>query len=561
MTVDPPFDHTGPTLGFEALLAQFVERAEQMIESQSRMRDLIRLNNVLTSSLDVPTVLRRIVEIGTELTQARYGAMGVIGGDRRLEQFIHVGMALEQADRIDHLPEGRGLLGALIDDPRAVRLADLSGDPRSSGFPANHPPMTSFIGVPIRVREEVFGNLYLTDSRHGEFSADDEELAQALAATAGIAINNARLFEDSEYRARWSTALAEASRRLTSADGSADVDLLLSRAVELAEADLVSLSVVAPGDTELVVDRAAGPDAEAITGSSFVRAETITAQVMDQHQPRLVTGSDRPGAGPREPTLLDYAVVVPVTVGTSTTAVLTVARYRERTPFVSRDLEMVAAFATHIAVALERAEARQARRRMALLEDRHRIARDLHDHVIQQLFATGLNLQATAANADPEVADHIIAQVREIDSAVAQIRQSIFKIQHEAGTSSVSLRARISEIVEQSTDRFEHPIRVSFVGPVDLMGDAGVGDDVASVVTEALANAAHHAMATRAEVTISAVEGHVTVEVADDGTGAGDSAAGGGLTALRRRAEHRAGSLVLLPVAGGGTRVVWSIPT
>ncbi len=223
----------GPALEFEVVLAQFVERAERMMRSQSRMRDLIRVNNDLTSNLDLETVLRRIVEIGLELIQARYGAMGVIGDERRLEQFIHVGMDPEIVAQIEHLPEGKGLLGALIDDPRPVRLSTIASDARSSGFPANHPPMNSFIGVPIRVRDAVFGNLYLTDSKNGEFSADDEEFAQALAATAGIAIENARLFEDAEYRARWSTALVDVSRRLMTAEDSDEVDVLLSRVKEL----------------------------------------------------------------------------------------------------------------------------------------------------------------------------------------------------------------------------------------------------------------------------------------------------------------------------------------
>ena len=191
----------GPKLEFESALTHFVDRAQEMMSSQARMRDLIRINNELTSNLDLPNVLRRIVEIGKELLNARYAAMGVIGDERRLEQFIHVGMDPEVYEQIDHLPEGKGLLGALIDDPQPVRLETIASDTRSSGFPTHHPPMESFLGVPIRVRNEVYGNLYLTDSVNGVFSSDDEELAEALAATAGIAIENARLFDDSTYRA------------------------------------------------------------------------------------------------------------------------------------------------------------------------------------------------------------------------------------------------------------------------------------------------------------------------------------------------------------------------
>jgi signal transduction histidine kinase len=551
----------GPTLEFEVLLRRLVGRAEDMMASQARMRDLVRVNNDLTSNLDLPTVLRRIVEIGLELIQARYGAMGVIGDERRLEQFIHVGMDHETVSHIDHLPEGKGLLGALIDDPRPVRLASIASDARSSGFPSHHPPMESFIGVPIRVRDKVFGNLYLTDSKNGAFSPDDEELAEALAATAGIAIENARLFEDSEYRARWSTALVDVSRRLMNADEGDELDTLIERLRDLARADLVSIALT-PGDGEsLVVDRATGVGADALVAMTFPVDETAAAEPLRTGEPTIVTTpSHDPAHVFDELSMLGYAMLIPFNTGEKTSGVLCVARTRDRATFAPRDLDMGVSFASHISLALDRSEVRITRRRMALLEDRSRIARDLHDHVIQRLFATGLNLQATAAGADPATADKIMDQIREIDGAIAQIRQSIFAMRRESESTSASLRARILEIVDRTGGQLPNKPRVTFLGPIDLMADAGLTDDISAAVTEGLANAVRHSRAQHVEITVSAAAGQVTIEVTDDGVGPGDSPRLSGLGNLRDRAEARGGTFEMRQAAAGGTRVRWTAP-
>ncbi len=551
----------GPTLEFEALLKQFVERAQDTMASHSRLRDLVRVNNDLTSNLDLPTVLRRIVEIGLELVGARYGAMGVIGDERRLEQFIHVGMPDEIVAQIDHLPEGKGLLGALIDDPQPVRLASIASDARSSGFPAHHPPMESFIGVPIRVRDKVFGNLYLTDSKNGEFSVDDEELAQALAATAGIAIENARLFEDAEYRARWSTALVDVSRQLISADESDELDTLIEQLRDLAQADLVSVSLVSADGEHMVVERATGLGAETLTGMSFTIDESAAAEAIRTGTPSIL-GDVRPyrADGFEEHSLLGNAMLIPFSAGETLSGVVGVARKRDGAPFAPRDLDMGVSFAGHVSIALDRYESRLTRRRVALLEDRSRIARDLHDHVIQRLFATGLNLQATAAAADPSTAAKIMEQIQELDGAIAQIRQSIFAMRQDSESTSASLRARILEIVDRTGDQLPSKPRVSFLGPVDLMADAALTDDVAAVITEALSNAVRHAQAQHVDITVSAAAGRVTIEVTDDGVGPGDSPRLSGLANLRDRSDARRGSFEVTAVSGGGTRVIWSVP-
>ncbi len=551
----------GPKLEFETLLSQMVERAEEMVRSQSRLRDLIRVNNDLTSNLDLATVLRRIVEIGTELIDARYGAMGVIADDQSLEQFITVGIDDETAAKIGHLPEGKGLLGALIADPNPVRIAAIADDARSSGFPAMHPPMSSFLGVPIRVRDEVYGNLYLTDSRHGEFTADDEELATALAATAGIAIANARLFDDALYRERWASALAETARRLMKDDDDEHLGFLLDRVAELAEADLVAIGLISSSHAEIVVDRASGTGESTLTGMSFPLESAGINEAFATGEPVVMPAVHAlDSLGFQEQAQLGHAVVIPFNIGDDPAGVLAIARLRDRPEFSARDTAMGVSFAAHISVAIDRAKAGTIRRRVALLEDRSRIARDLHDHVIQRLFATGLNLQAAAASVEPATASRIVDQIKEIDGAIAQIRQSIFALKKDPEATSVNLRARILEIVDRIEDELAPRPRVTFLGPVDFMADAQLSDDVAAVVTEALANVVRHAHATKVDVTISAAAGNVSVEVTDNGTGPGTSPRFSGLDNLRSRAISHGGTFEIHEGPDGGTQLVWSVP-
>ncbi|MBC7633596.1 GAF domain-containing protein [Aeromicrobium sp.] len=551
----------GPTLEFETLLSQLVERADVMMRSQARLRDLIRVNNELTSNLDLPTVLRKIVEIGTELIEARYGAMGVIADDQSLEQFITVGIDDETVTRIGHLPEGKGLLGVLIAYPIPVRLKTIADDPRSSGFPLNHPPMNSFLGVPIRVRDEVYGNLYLTDSMHGEFSSDDEELAQALAATAGIAIANARLFEDSLYRERWASALAETARRLMNDEDDEHLGFLVEQVKELAEADLVSIGLVTSTRKDIIIDRAVGTGAADLVGTSFALDEAVAGEAVRGGEPVLVPEVQVLDLlGFADQILLGNMMVIPFSIGDDQAGVLSLARRQGCPPFGPRDLDMGTSFASHISVALDRGEARMIRRKVALLEDRSRIARDLHDHVIQRLFATGLSLQAVAAGIEPDSARRVVDQIQEIDGAIAQIRQSIFALHKDAEVTSVRLRARVLEVVDRSEDDLSPRPRVTFLGPVDLMADATLTDDVTAVVTEALANANRHAHASRVDVVISAATGHVTVEVTDNGVGQGLSPHYSGLANLHARATAHGGSFEAHDGPGGGTQLVWSVP-
>lgn len=368
------------------------------IEDPAKLRRVLEAALLIEADLDLPTLLRHVVEEARSMTNARYGALGVLDAEGTgLAEFITTGLEDDEEERIGARPTGRGILGRLISHPEPLRLAELGSHPDSYGLPANHPPMSSFLGVPIVVRDEVYGNLYLTDKiGWSEFTEDDQALIGSLAIAAGIAIENARL-----------------------------------------------------------------------------------------HQ-----------------------------------------RVHE----------------------------------VAVFEDRDRLARDLHDTVIQRLFAIGLSLQSIAsASAEPTGA-RLQKIVGDIDDTIRQVRTSIFELSqdlhHGVRGSVVELLAELSQVVG-----FE--VRVSFEGPVDTAISASVSEHLLSVIREAVTNIGKHAQATAATVTISIDGGDCILRVADDGKGIGDlleQSGGFGLGNLRRRAEKLHGSLLIETPATGGTELIWRVP-
>ena len=278
----------GPKLELDELIDQLVERAQGVKQAQGRLRELLKAIELVTGDLSLEIVLRHVVEAACALGAARFGALGVIAGDGGLEQFIHVGLDAETAAAIGHLPVGHGLLGALITDPRAIRLEHIADDPRSVGFPASHPPMDSFLGVPIRVRGEVFGNLYLTESIHGGFSAEDEELVRSLAIAAGTAISNARLYDESRRQQRWLAASAEIGAKLLAPTGEDPLRMIARRASDIAEADLVTVGLVTPDQQDILVEVAVGEPGENLVGQRFALAETVAGEAIEHRAPVLL---------------------------------------------------------------------------------------------------------------------------------------------------------------------------------------------------------------------------------------------------------------------------------
>ncbi len=563
MTDGGPSHHDGPHPGLDQLLEQLVERAHDVREVQERLGGLLTANRAIVSDLDLTTVLRRIIEAAVGLVHAEYGALGVIApGGSGLEQFIHVGMDEATVETIGRLPEGKGLLGLLIEQPHAVRLPDLSRHERSVGFPAGHPPMQAFLGVPIRVRNEVFGNLYLTRNDGESFSEQDEEVVQALAANAGVAIENARLFADSQHRQDWLAESADVTSRVLAGD-EGSLQMIARSVLSLADADLTTLVLPEAGD--LLVAVAEGRGADQLGGSHYPREGTLSDQVMATGQPvRLSSAHEaaREGGGTiyvAERFQVGPVMVLPLMGRADVRGTLVVCRQPGRRPFSQVDMEMATSFASHASTALELAEARRDQQRVLLLEDRARIARDLHDHVIQQLFAAGLMVQATAAHleADRDVAA-LSDVVTSLDEAIKQIRISIFQLQP---SSTTGLRSAVLEVVGEVRPALGLDPRLDLDGPLDSLSTDDLVRDVTAVVREALTNVAKHANATAAHLSIQATTSQLTVTVSDDGAGMCDASRRSGLDNMRRRAEDRHGSMVVAEVPDlGGTTLVWTVP-
>jgi signal transduction histidine kinase len=562
----------GPRFELDQLLTRLVSRAEDVMAAQGRLRGLLAANRMIIGDLALPVVLRHIVEAACQLVNARYGALGVLAPESGLQEFIYVGIDAETAARIGPLPSGKGLLGALIEDPHPVRLRTIAEDVRSVGFPPQHPPMSSFLGVPVRIRDEIFGNLYLTEARGGQFTAEDEELVTALAATAGIAIENARLFSQAEQRQIWLQASAQITQQLLSAEGEDPLQLIARQTLEVADADIVTVVLPTANPERLMVEVAAGAQADRFTGSTYPAANTLAALTFETGQAVLVcdvTKDDRYHVHLSDLLSIGPVMALPFLGSGRVRGALIVGRLHGRHRFDDADLTMATTFANHAAVALELADARADQQRMVLLEDRDRIARDLHDHVIQRLFAAGLSVQSVAgALSGDRLAGRLNDVVSGIDDTIRQIRTSIFQLSgQQLGPQSAAVRTRVLAVVDEVTPLLGFEPRLRFGGPIDTAVSEDIADDVVAVVREALTNVARHAQAARAETALTVSGDELVLEVIDDGQGIGDTARRSGLDNLRQRAKRRKGSLDITsatPVesatTGQGTHLRWMIP-
>ena len=555
-----------PRPSVDVLMTRLVDQASAVLSAQQRLQRLLDANQSIVSELSLPAVLRRIVEAARATAGAQYAAIGVIGADGLLEQFVHIGMDEDTVTRIGDLPKGRGLLGALVEHPSPIRLSTIADDPRSSGFPTDHPSMMSFLGVPIRARDRVYGNLYLTNRLSGgEFSAEDEELISALAATASIAIENARLYEESRQRQEWLRASGETSRQLLQNDGTGAATLkrIALSVKRLAAADIVTVVLPVPGsEINLEVIAAAGIGEDELTGLRYPVEESIVGEAMRERHGFIVDNVDQ-----RAGIHLHLRPIVPVSQVMSVPLVgdagargaLTVGRISQHTLFSEADLDMAENFAGQAAIALELADARTNRQRVATLEDRDRIARDLHDHVIQRLFAVGLSVQSTAGRiSEPDVRQRLGQNVEDLDETIRQIRSTIFALQDNG--SADTLRTRVLAILRDMQVVLGFAPDVVWSGPVDTLADPSVVADVEAVVREALTNVARHAHASTVRLAVSANTHQLCTEVSDDGVGLADSTRRSGLVNLRTRAERRGGSLRFETPNGGGLCLTWTIP-
>ncbi|WP_213573250.1 GAF domain-containing protein [Rhodococcus sp. USK13] len=526
----------------------------EVVPTRQSLQRLFEAVLVVGSGLELDSTLQRIVDSATSLLDARYGALGVRAPDGGLAEFVFRGITPDERAGMGHFPEGRGLLGLLINDPRPVRLPNLSRHPASVGLPPGHPPMNSFLGAPIMMRGTVFGSIYLTEKRSGpEFTEEDEVILLALATSAGVAVDNARLFEESRTRERWLTAVASITSRLM-IGGSLDETLrtLAGQVRELSSGDEVFI-VVTQGDGAVVGAETAArplPDAYRIAA----HAEPL-AEVQHSRTPALLTGLA--GLAPFSPDA-GRAAVLPLSTASGVGGVLVVTA-RGNEPWDPDEVARLESVADLAAVAVEFADQQRKQRLLSVLADRDRIARDLHDNVIQRLFATGMSLQSTDADGHvPEAVRSIVATaVEQLDRTVREIRTTIFDLQATDAASATSLRRRFLDVVSDLTAQSPIAPNVQFAGAIDTLVPNRIHQHAEAVLREALSNALRHARATTIDICIAA-EDELAITVEDDGIGItpGDRS---GLANLDRRAELCGGTCTV-ETGPSGTLVTWRVP-
>ncbi|GAB2445108.1 two-component system sensor histidine kinase DosT [Nocardioides hungaricus] len=507
-------------------------------------RALLDAVTAISSDLDLRAVLTRIVEAATQLTDARYGALGVVGNEAFLVEFVTTGISAEERARIGDPPHGRGILGLLISHPEPIRLDDLTKHPQSTGFPPNHPPMGSFLGVPVRIRGTVFGNLYLTEKAGGaSFTEQDQALVEALASTAGFVIDNARAYGLSERRRQWLEASATLSEAL-------QPPIELDRG--LAEVARVARSATGAAATAVLHLEEGNPVHTIEAADPAAVGETL-AGLEDRPWPR-------PDSEPVDTELGPFAAtLVPLRTHLVSAALLVILVDPETTPLPYDERVLLASFADQAGLALDRARAIEERSELAVTSDRERIARDLHDVVIQRLFATGLQLQGAVSMARaPEVAERIDQAVEALDVTIRDIRSTIFELQHHGHGDS--LRADLRRLADEYAPLLKfHPV-VHTEGPVDTAVPREIREQLVPVLREALSNLARHAAADHGEIRLAVDDREVRMTVLDDGVGIGPGVAESGLRNARRRASALGGALEITPRTPRGTSFVWRVP-
>ncbi|MEV5845269.1 GAF domain-containing sensor histidine kinase [Streptomyces sp. NPDC051985] len=557
-----------PQLRLDELLEELQARLDAARGTRDRVHSLLEAVLSVGRELDLEQALHSIVEAAAALVDARYAALGVIGPDgSRLSAFHTVGVAEEDIARIGPYPEGHGILGELIRHPEPLRLAKISEHPASYGFPPHHPPMNTFLGVPIRVRDQVFGNLYLTEKRGGaQFDDEDVSVTSTLAVAAGVAIDNARLYEESRQRERWLRANAEITHSLMSdSDSGAALALIAERARDITGSALAAVAMPMEESGPLGVEIAVGMDADAHRGLVLPLDRTLMGLAFSAGAPvssEDVGHDDRVTPEPPRFQGLGPAVAIPIGTGDSgARGVLLLARESGGPLFAADQTEMLRGFAAQAAIALELAERRRSAEEIAVLQDRDRIARDLHDLAIQRLFATGMTLQSAGRFIEhTEASERVLRAVDDLDETIKIIRSTIFGLQAREDGPGTGLRARAVRAAGEAAPVLGFAPSLRMEGLLDTDVPKEVADHAVAVLAEALTNIARHARAHRAEVVLSTDGRDLLLTVRDDGVGIPPGGRRSGLRNMAERAAELGGGLEWDCPDGGGTTLVWRVP-
>jgi signal transduction histidine kinase len=542
------------------LLRAVLVRVEDLVAGEERVRSLLDAVSAVAGDLDLHATLERIVTAAAGLADARYAALGVIDpSGEGLVDFITIGMPPQMVASIGAQPRGHGILGLIIEQPEPLRLHDLTQHPASYGIPANHPPMQSFLGVPVRARNRVFGNLYLTDKLGGgDFTREDEHAVIALAGAAGIAIENAGLFERLRRRERWLAATSEIQQALLGhVDIAAALGLIADRARDIGGAEL-AVVVLEQGDGTLKVEATAGQD-EDLVGATLPKDGSLADVVEHGATVILAEGVQLPGLEG-----LASALLVPFTGpgGVGGALLIGSGDTSEARALDDDDMQALRGFAAQASLGVDRAQAQEDRAALAILADRDRIARDLHDLVIQRLFATGLTLHGMARQpANSGLVDQLTGVVDDLDATIRDIRGTIFELGRDRA--STDLKSQVNDVVSAAEPALGLKPHVVYVGPVDSVVPDSVRPHLIAVIVEVLSNAAHHAEATHVELEVR-IEGAgrdlIVLEVRDDGKGFAPHQGGNGLRNMRDRARDLGGECEIISSPGNGTVVRWTVP-
>ncbi|GAA1154725.1 GAF domain-containing sensor histidine kinase [Ornithinicoccus hortensis] len=527
-------------------------------DTAHRLGTLLTAVHDLGAGTDLDAVLHRIVVLACEASGARYGALGVIDEREpdRLARFITHGLTEQERAEIGDFPRGRGLLGRLIHDPRPVRLDDLTQAPDSSGFPPGHPPMRTFLGMPVRVGERVYGNLYLTEKADGQpFTVEDEQLVEGLSLVAGSVIDSLQERSVNAVQRQVMEGIWDVLRELLS---EVDIEVLLptvtAHLLDLTAAGAVAVVAVDETGRQQVL-AASGADAAA---SLAARREALehclaTGEQVDLTDPATPPAPD---AAPRG----DRTTVLPVHPRSGQVVALVVSGWRPPAGMgEAQGQDLLRAFSLQVTLVLDQVDRENDQRLLALLEDRDRIARDLHDLVIQRLFATGLQLQGASRLAvRPEVLERLQSAVTELDATIRDIRATIFELQHRPGQSS--LRADLRSLITSYASTLGFTPVGQFEGPVDSALDDDLQIHLLAVLREALSNVARHAGASSTTVRVTVADDVVTCRISDDGVGVPDHIKESGLRNIRSRARARGGEVEIRNRDPHGTEVSWRVP-
>lgn len=553
------------TARMDELLNDFVDRAGELVSAQQRMQGLLNAVVALAEDLSLEAVLLRVVRSACQLLEAEYGALGVIGSDHGLSHFITVGIEDELARKIGPLPTGHGVLGLLIRDPKPLRLHDLNQHPDAYGFPKHHPQMKSFLGVPIRVRDAVFGNLYLTQKiGGGDFTDEDEGLAEAFAAAAGVAIENARLYDESRRRAAWLQACMDVTGKVMGDEEVPEgqdegLDMIAARALQESSASL-ALILVPEEDSDLYrVAGAAGRGGPEWVGRLSVFEPKVVEAVLATGQAAVIDDASAALSGGPMP---DDGRLLAVDLSARGThhGLLVLVREGSAGTFSKTDVEMGAVFGSHVALALELARAHRMREQLAVFTDRDRIARDLHDLVIQRLFAAGLSVQSLRRLITGDSAARTLQTVTaELDEVIRELRNTIYSLNGSAMEKEL-LSSRVLQAVRGAARSLGFVPRLTLTGPIDAIRDEETASNILAVVTEGLSNAIRHSGADSIRVSVSVENGFVYVRVQDNGAGFSVRTPGNGMTNMQHRASRLGGTFDVTSSPESGTALTWTAP-